>query len=101
MISLDKLPEVTKNVLSGLTADSSLKQKIYCAVTHNGRHISRFSKSQMIAFSCCLALVMGFALWGIHSGIGRTGSENVRYQTFSAATHTGSSPVFLQDFLSP
>lgn len=101
MIPLEKLPEVTKNVLSGLTADPSLKQKIYVTTAHNGQHVSKFSRSQMIAFSCCLVLVMGFALWGIHSGMNRNSVGNVRYQTFSSATHTGSSPVFLQDFLSP
>lgn len=101
MISIEKLPEVTRNVLSGLTADPSLKQKIYIAASDSGQHINRFSRSRMIALSCCLVLVMGFALWGIQSGMSRKNSESVRYQTFSSATHTGSSPVFLQDFLSP
>lgn len=100
MISIEKLPEATKNVLYGLTADVSLKQKIFHAAACDRPRTARFSRPQLIAFSCCLALIMGFALWGIHSGLSGENGET-RYQTFSSATHTGSSPVFLQDFLSP
>lgn len=101
MTPLEKLPEVTKNVLSGLTADDALKQRIYRSVSQDRQRVLSFSRSKMIAFSCGLILIMGFALWGIRSGIGREASSPPRYQTFSSAIHTGSSPVFLQDFLSP
>ncbi len=56
MIPLEKLPEVTDNVLSGLTADETLKQKIYSAALHPDLAAFRFSRQRIVTVSCCLAL---------------------------------------------
>ena len=101
MIPLEKLPEVTDNVLSGLTADETLKQKIYSAALHPDLAAFRFSRQRIVTVSCCLALAAVFAFWGVHSGFRKQNEAEMPFQAFSSASHTAASPVFLQEFLTP
>lgn len=100
-LSIEKLPEVAENVLSGLTADASLKQRIYAAAAGSGAGVSRMSPVRFIAVSCCLALVAACTFMGIRFSIQKQNEAEVAFQAFSSASHTVSSPVFLQDFLNP
>ncbi len=101
MIPVEKLPEVTENVLHGLTADASLKQRVYTAALQPSKGLAAFSRSRWITVSCCLALAAAAAVWGIHSGMMKQNEAAPAFHAFSAASHTGASPVFLQNFLNP
>ena len=100
MIPVEKLPEAAEKMLSGLTADASLKQRIYAAAAGAGSGSSRFSPARLVTVSCCLALVVAFAFAGVH-GLRKRNEAEVAFQAYSSASHTISSPVFLQQYLDP
>ena len=92
MLPVEKLPEAAEKALAGLKADADLKQRIYAAAA---------APARLVTVSCCLVLAAAFAFAGIHLGNQKQNEAEAPFQAFSSASHTSSSPVFLQNFLNP
>ena len=101
MMPVEKLPEVTEKVLSGLKADDRLKHKIYDAALSGSPRSLLLPRNGLVTVSCCLALAAAVAFWGIHGGLPKRNEADSAFPVFSSASHTGASPVFLHEFLSP
>ena len=99
MLPVEKLPEAAEKALAGLKADADLKQRIYAAAAAPA--VQRFSPARLVTVSCCLVLAAAFAFAGIHLGNQKQTEAEAPFQAFSSASHTSSSPVFLQNFLNP
>ncbi len=97
MIRLEKLPEVSRQVLHGLTADDALKQRILdAAVAGPSRRGFRLSP-RLIPLLCVTAglVMMAFGI----AGYARPASRRHEIQYFTSATHTSVSPMLLRSFL--
>ena len=96
MMRLEKLSEATDQVLHGLTADSSLKQRILRAAASPAAHNGWFRSRRMVSFVCITAalLLMIMSIIGLQN---RSSSGRPSY--FTAATHTSVSPILLRSFL--
>ena len=93
MNRLERLPEITEQALGSLRADGMLKQRIL-----EGSVLLRpVRSSRLIPAVCCLAVILIGTVIGI--GTWRSQQPSLPEHTFSAATHTASSPVLLQNFL--
>ncbi len=101
MIPVEKLPEVTEKMLHGLKADASLRHRIYTAALQPSPGSTSLVRSRWITVSCCLALATAAAVWGIHAGMNGQNKPLSSFRVFSSASHTETSPVFLQNFLNP
>ncbi len=97
MSRLDKLADVSSQVLYGLTADQALKHRILeAAAAPSPRRWFRLSP-RLIPLICVTAGIVMIAV-GI-AGFHRPSSRLQDGQYFTSATHTSVSPILLRSFL--
>ena len=96
MIKLNQFPTMTDQVLHGLVADQRLKQKIIHAASQQELVESHDRFRRLIPIFCCLTAMLIIAF--VRFSLPRQDTSHPA-MTFTAATHTASSPVLLQNFL--
>lgn len=98
MSQLEKLSEVTDQVLYGLTADQRLKKKIADSVIAGQVSVPGRSR-RLVPLLCGVMAVLIIMLVGFGSGLNSRGTEDSDV-FFTSATHTSVSPFLLRSFLS-
>ena len=98
MSQLEKLSEVTGQVLYGLTADERLKKRIADSVTAGQVSVPGRSR-RLVPLLCGVTAVLIIMLVGLGTGLRSRGTD-VSDVYFTSATHTSVSPFLLRSFLS-
>ena len=95
MDQLNRIPEITDHVLSGLKADQRLKQRILEAAASSPRKVS-FRPRTIIAL-CSLSVLLILLCVFIAGLAGKNPSGNI--QVISAGSRRNSSPANLQTII--
>ena len=95
MDRLDRLPEVTDHVLSGLQADDDQKQRILLSAVEAHKPEQRNTGTVVALLSLSVLLILLCVFASGWSG----GQKNAELQNIPAGSHRNGSPVNLQNVI--